>query len=80
MLIMALSLGRVIPEECDGYRTFVMRAYRLGDPKAKAGRPKEIGFSDNPISEVPSLAQQRIDKNLAKQVVLMLHADPGFGY
>jgi hypothetical protein len=67
MLIMALSLRRVIPEEYDGYRTFVMRAYRLGDRKAKAGRPKEIGFSDNPISEVPTLSQQGIDKSLAKQ-------------
>jgi hypothetical protein len=77
---MALSLGRVIPEECDGYRTFVMRAYRLGDPKAKAGRPKEIGFSDNPISKCLPSPNNASTNTLLSRWLLCSTPDPGFGY
>ena len=33
-------------------------------PKAKAGRPIEIGLLENPINSPPTLAEAGINKNL----------------
>jgi phage N-6-adenine-methyltransferase len=43
-----------------------MSAQRATVGLAKAGRPKKIGVTDTPISELPTLAEAGIDKNLAK--------------
>jgi phage N-6-adenine-methyltransferase len=43
----------------------MMAAQRDAGLMATAGRPKEIGFEENPIIKSPTLAEAGIDKNLA---------------
>lgn len=43
----------------------MMAAQRDAGHMAPAGRPKEIGFEENPIIKPPTLAEAGIDKNLA---------------